>query len=78
MLWLSMRTTAWLLWHSGRMADIQLAALIGEPEAWERFDIALPDSMGYGQIPEEARATIAPRFPTPPSTTSSTPTGLRT
>ncbi|GEA42997.1 DinB family protein [Corynebacterium striatum] len=47
---------AWLLWHTGRMADIQLAALTGEPEVWERFDIALPDSMGYGQAPEEARA----------------------
>ncbi|MGO2780421.1 MAG: aspartate/tyrosine/aromatic aminotransferase, partial [Glutamicibacter arilaitensis] len=28
---------AWLLWHSGREADIQLSQLSGQPQLWEQF-----------------------------------------
>ncbi|WP_333617886.1 mycothiol transferase [Dietzia sp.] len=50
---------AWLLWHSGREADVQLSALSGEDEVWgayrERFGLgAIGDTMGYGHTPEQA------------------------
>lgn len=51
-------SVAWLLWHTGRMADVQLAQLTGEPEAWETH--RLPDldraGIGYGDSDEQARA----------------------
>ncbi|MDO5031180.1 DinB family protein [Corynebacterium sp.] len=46
----------WLLWHTGRMADMQLAQLSGEPELWAGYALSLPDEMGYGHSPEQARA----------------------
>ncbi|MGH3654895.1 DinB family protein [Glutamicibacter sp.] len=54
---------AWLLWHSGREADIQLSALSGQPELWEqfreRFNLGeLGDSMGFGHSAEQARSII--------------------
>lgn len=50
---------AWLLWHSGREVDVQLADLTGAPELWEnyrgRFDLGeIGDSLGLGHTPEEA------------------------
>ena len=50
---------SWLLWHSGREADVQLSALNGEPEVWgryrERFGLGeIGDSFGLGHTPEEA------------------------
>jgi|SRR5690606_34993377 len=55
---------AWLLWHSGREADIQLSQLSGQPQLWEqfreRFNLGeLGDSMGYGHSAEQARAIVA-------------------
>lgn len=52
---------AWLLWHSGREVDIQLADLSGQPELWpdyrERFALGeLGDSMGYGHTAAQAAA----------------------
>ena len=50
---------AWLLWHSGREADAQLADLTGDEQHWEkfreRFDLGeIGDSIGLGHTPEEA------------------------
>lgn len=48
-------TLAWLVWHTAREQDAQLAALAGTPEVWvsdgwaRRADLPLPDDdMGYG------------------------------
>lgn len=53
---------AWLLWHSGREADVQLSDLSGEEQVWERFRDRfalgeLGDSLGLGHTAEQA-ATI--------------------
>lgn len=50
---------AWLLWHSGREIDVQLAHLSGEAQRWDayrdRFDLGeLGDSVGYGHSAEQA------------------------
>lgn len=50
---------AWLLWHTGREVDIQLAKLSGKPEQWQRFRERfalgeLGDSMGYGHTAQQA------------------------
>jgi hypothetical protein len=50
---------AWLMWHSGREIDVQLAHLSGEAQQWdayrERFDLGdLGDSVGYGHSAEQA------------------------
>ncbi|MCW4464289.1 DinB family protein [Glutamicibacter sp. MNS18] len=50
---------AWLLWHSGREVDTQLADLSGGAERWEeyrdRFNLGeLGESMGYGHTPQQA------------------------
>lgn len=52
---------AWLLWHSGRELDIQLAELTGGQQVWFargfREDVDLGDSadeMGFGQSAEVA------------------------
>lgn len=55
---------AWLLWHSGREIDQQVADM-GGPEVWneqgwaQRFglDVA-PDEHGYGHTPDQARAIV--------------------
>ncbi|WKD58259.1 hypothetical protein CAPI_08665 [Corynebacterium capitovis DSM 44611] len=56
-------SVAWLLWHTGRELDIQLAVLSGGQEVWVsqgfRNQVALGelgDSMGYGHTPEQAHA----------------------
>lgn len=51
----------WLLWHTGRELDMQLAHLSESDEVWtaqgfrDRFDLGeVGDSLGYGHSPEEA------------------------
>lgn len=52
---------AWLLWHTGREIDAQVAALSGAQEIWsargyrEETGIEEP-AIGYGHSPGEARA----------------------
>ncbi|GAA2942537.1 DinB family protein [Glutamicibacter bergerei] len=50
---------AWLLWHSSREVDAQLAPLTGQAQLWdeyaERFDLGeLGASVGYGHSSAEA------------------------
>lgn len=54
-------TIAWLVWHSARVIDAQLAPIAGVPEVWTandwygRFGLALPpESTGYGHTRAEA------------------------
>ena len=56
-------SVAWLLWHTGREIDVQLASLTGEDEVWEVRGIAQRlglgeegAAVGYGHTPEKARA----------------------
>ncbi|WP_193105077.1 DinB family protein [Brachybacterium sp. FME24] len=58
-------SVAWLLWHSGREIDVQLAALTGQEQLWTaqgyaaRFDLGPEgDSVGYGHTPEQARRIL--------------------
>ncbi len=58
-------SVAWLLWHTGREIDVQLAALTGDQEVWRaqgfdaRFGLGpAGDAVGYGHRPEEARRII--------------------
>jgi hypothetical protein len=51
---------AWLIWHSARQQDLQLADLAGEEQVWlrdgwvDRFGLDLPrNAMGYGDGPDE-------------------------
>lgn len=52
---------AWLLWHSGRVLDVNVAALSGNKQLWEadgfrdRFQLGeVGDAVGVGQSAEEA------------------------
>lgn len=54
---------AWLLWHTGREIDVQVAALTGQEEVWAKDDFgerlglgAEGAAVGYGHSPEQARA----------------------
>ncbi|OKL54407.1 aspartate/tyrosine/aromatic aminotransferase [Bowdeniella nasicola] len=51
---------AWLLWHTGRQIDVQVAALSGGVEVWERDGfgkrLGLSAHIGYGMSEDEARA----------------------
>ncbi|WP_248492304.1 DUF664 domain-containing protein [Tsukamurella sp. PLM1] len=54
-------TIAWLVWHSARVIDAQLAPIAGVEEVWTandwygRFALDLPpDATGYGQSRAEA------------------------
>ncbi|WP_313812702.1 DinB family protein [Glutamicibacter sp.] len=54
---------AWLLWHTGREVDVQLAQLRDEPQLWEsyrdRFNLGeLGDSVGYGHTSDQARQIV--------------------
>jgi hypothetical protein len=59
---------AWLIWHSARVQDIQLAPLAGIEQVWiqdgwvDRFGLDLPrNDSGYGHGPEQVakvRASI--------------------
>ncbi|MCX2934789.1 mycothiol transferase [Mycobacterium sp. CVI_P3] len=51
---------AWLIWHSARIQDAQLADIAGTDQVWfaggwvDRFGLDLPrDAHGYGHTPEE-------------------------
>jgi hypothetical protein len=54
---------AWLLWHTGRELDVQVAHLHGGDEVWPRFRDRfglgeLGDTIGYGHSPAEARSIV--------------------
>lgn len=56
-------SVAWLLWHTGREMDAQLADLSGQAEVWgnfrERVGLgAAGDAVGYGHTPAQARAIV--------------------
>lgn len=58
-------SVSWLLWHSGREADVQLADLSGREQAWtrlgfrERFGLGeVGDGFGLGHTPAEAAGIV--------------------
>lgn len=63
----SANSIAWLLWHSARVQDIQVAHLAGVEELWtrdgwvDRFGLDLPrNDTGYGHGAEEVAKVRAP------------------
>jgi hypothetical protein len=60
-------SVAWLIWHSARVQDIQLALIAGVEQVWlrdgwvDRFGLDLPrNDTGYGHRPEEVAKVRAP------------------
>ncbi|MGZ4515235.1 MAG: mycothiol transferase [Mycobacterium sp.] len=58
---------AWLIWHSARVQDIQLADVAGVEQVWlrdgwvDRFGLDLPrNDTGYGHTPEQVAKVKAP------------------
>ncbi|OMC42447.1 hypothetical protein A5745_09400 [Mycobacterium sp. IS-2888] len=58
---------AWLIWHSARVQDIQLADVAGVEQVWtrdgwvDRFGLDLPrNDTGYGHGPDEVAKVHAP------------------
>ena len=58
---------AWLLWHSARVQDVQVADIAGVEQVWtrdgwvKRFGLDLPrDDTGYGHSPEDVAKVQAP------------------
>ncbi|MGA9493272.1 MAG: mycothiol transferase [Mycobacterium sp.] len=58
---------AWLIWHSARVQDIQLAPIAGVDQVWtrdgwvDRFGLDLPrNDTGYGHGPDEVAKVHAP------------------
>ncbi|GAA4533702.1 mycothiol transferase [Mycobacterium paraffinicum] len=58
---------AWLIWHSARVQDIQLADVAGVEQVWlrdgwvDRFGLDLPrNDSGYGHKPEQVAKVKAP------------------
>jgi hypothetical protein len=58
---------AWLIWHSARVQDLQLAPIIGVEQVWtaggwfDRFGLDLPrDDSGFGHGPAEVAKVKAP------------------
>ena len=58
---------AWLIWHSARIQDAQLAGVAGVEQVWfrggwvDRFALDLPrDAHGYGHTAEEVGKVRAP------------------
>ena len=58
-------SVAWLLWHTGREIDVQLADLTRDEQLWtshgyaDRFALGpLGDTVGYGHTPDEARRIV--------------------
>ena len=56
----SANSIAWLIWHSARVQDFQLAPIAGVEQVWksggwvDRFGLALPpNDTGYGHGPNE-------------------------
>ena len=63
----SANSIAWLIWHSARVQDIQLAPIAGVEQVWirdgwvDRFGLDLPrDDSGYGHGPSEVAKVQAP------------------
>lgn len=58
---------AWLIWHTARIIDGQIAEPAGKPEVWasgwrEKFDLSRPvekDDTGYGHTSEQVAAVRA-------------------
>jgi uncharacterized damage-inducible protein DinB len=58
---------AWLIWHSARVQDIQLAPIAGIEQVWthdgwvDRFGLDLPrNDTGYGHGPDDVAKVRAP------------------
>ncbi|MGO1225760.1 mycothiol transferase [Brachybacterium sp. AOP42-C2-15] len=58
-------SVAWLLWHTGREIDVQLADLADGEQVWtadgfdQRFGLgSAGDAVGYGHTPAEARRIL--------------------
>lgn len=58
---------AWLIWHSARVQDLQLADVAGVEQVWlrdgwvDRFGLDLPrNDIGYGHGPDEVTKVRAP------------------
>ena len=58
---------AWLIWHSARVQDVQVADVAGVEQVWtrdgwvERFGLDLPrDDTGYGHSSEDVAKVQAP------------------
>lgn len=63
----SANSIAWLLWHSARVQDLQLADVAGVEQVWlrdgwvDRFALDLPrNDTGYGHGPEQVAKVEAP------------------
>ena len=63
----SANSIAWLIWHSARVQDIQLAPIVGVEQVWktggwvDRFGLDLPpNDSGYGHGPNEVAKVQAP------------------
>lgn len=59
---------AWMIWHSARVQDVQLADIAGVEQVWtrdgwvDRFGLDLPrGDTGYGHSPEDVAKVQAPR-----------------
>lgn len=55
------KSITWLIWHTGRMIDLQISDLKGEESLWiaddwtEKFNLPLPDdTLDFKHSPEEA------------------------
>jgi hypothetical protein len=63
----SANSIAWLIWHSARVQDMQLAPIAGVEQVWktggwvDRFGLDLPpNDSGYGHGPNEVAKVQAP------------------
>jgi hypothetical protein len=63
----SANSIAWLIWHSARVQDLQLAPIAGVEQVWirdgwvDRFGLDLPrNDSGYGHGPNEVAKVRAP------------------
>ena len=63
----SANSIAWLIWHSARVQDIQVAPIAGVEQVWtrdgwvDRFGLELPrNDTGYGHGPDEVARVQAP------------------
>jgi hypothetical protein len=63
----SANSIAWLIWHSARVQDLQIAPIAGVDQVWtrdgwvDRFGLDLPrDDSGYGHGPDEVAKVRAP------------------
>ena len=63
----SANSIAWLIWHSARVQDLQLAPIAGVEQVWirdgwvDRFALDLPrNDSGYGHGPAEVAKVRAP------------------